>query len=348
MKKNRRSAAMPPRGADSCGRFGSERGGSFGAEKCVSRADSAPAQDDDTAVSNPCAGRKSRRADGDAACGAPAESGKLRGAEGFERYYGALFAQRWPALRAALLSRPACIEWNAGGSGRYFLDPASIYAASQLPLDGARSILDLCAAPGGKTLVIASRMGQDAALCANELSAARIRRLSRVCESCLPEPIRARVRIQKRDGARLCVSRAECYDRILLDAPCSSERHVLGDPKYLAEWSPARVKSLAIGQWALVSSAYRMLSPGGFLLYATCALCPAENDGIIARLFRKFGTARDALSDSGPRLPADVRAFCNPEFDLSPERTERGFRILPDSHDGAGPIWFSLIQKTEA
>ena len=69
-----------------------------------------------------------------------------------------------------------------------------------------------------------------------------------------------------------------------LDVPCSSERHVFADEKYLDMWSPSRIKSLAIEQWALLSSAYRLLRNDGFLLYSTCALNPKENDLFIVSL----------------------------------------------------------------
>ncbi|MDE5899681.1 MAG: RsmB/NOP family class I SAM-dependent RNA methyltransferase [Treponemataceae bacterium] len=271
-----------------------------------------------------------------------------RGGGGFESYYGGVFGGRWPRLKVALSAGPMHARWDSGGSAPYFLDPASVFAALQLPVDGARRILDMCAAPGGKTLVLASRMPEDAALDANERSAVRRQRLFRVCDECLPEAVRSRVRILGLDGARMCRTGVQ-YDRILLDAPCSSERHVLESPKHLAEWSPSRVKSLAVEQWALLSSAYRMLSPGGFLLYSTCALCPEENDGVAARLLKKFPDAADVFDGGGtaPGVHEDVSPFCAQEFSFSPERTAHGWHILPDSCGGCGPIWFSLLKKAE-
>ena len=270
---------------------------------------------------------------------------KLRGKDGFETYYSSLFGARWEQLKKSLFFEPVYAEWKAGGTDSYFLDPASVFAALQLPLCGAESILDLCAAPGGKTLVLASRMPENAVLVSNERSSARKQRLSAVCASCLPEDIQTRVKISCSDGAKWCLTQTECYDRILLDVPCSSERHVIQDEKYLGEWSPARIKTLSMEQWALLSSAYRLLKRGGYLVYSTCALNSAENDGVIARLVKKFDDAEIVSFEENFFLHEDISAYCTDSLDLHPEKTEYGFHILPDVQNGCGPIWFSLIHK---
>lgn len=270
---------------------------------------------------------------------------KLRGADGFEKYYSELFGERWPTLRESLFGETVYAELSCGGAEKYFLDPASVFAALQLPLEGAEHILDMCAAPGGKTLVIASRMAEDAELVSNERSPARKNRLAQVVQNCLPEEIRNRIKISCSDGAKWCTTQTEVYDRILLDAPCSSERHVLADEKYLSQWSPSRIKSLSMEQWALLSSAYRLLVPGGYLLYSTCALCPSENDGVVSRLFQKFSDAELCFTDSEPAVKENIERLCSLPSLIQPERTEYGFHILPDKSAQCGPIWFTLIHK---
>ncbi|WP_256729290.1 RsmB/NOP family class I SAM-dependent RNA methyltransferase [Treponema parvum] len=276
------------------------------------------------------------------------EKEKLRGELGFEAFYSGLFSERWPALKEALSGSPRYAEWNAGGEKTYFLDAGSVAAAAALPLKGAKNILDLCAAPGGKTLVLASLMDGDARLTANDRSASRKQRLIKVCFYSLPKSVCERVSIVCSDGAKWCVKRSECFDRILLDAPCSSERHIISDPKYLLEWSPSRIKTLAIEQWALLSSAYRVLSPGGFLLYSTCSLSSYENDGVIDRLFAKFPQAKAVFQGKKqpPPLTDTVKKFTRADMP-SAEPSKYGFHILPDKQNGAGPLFFALIQKPE-
>lgn len=277
---------------------------------------------------------------------------KLYGASGFDTYYENLFGERWKALRDSLFLEPAYMEWNAGGAKGYFLDTGSVLAALTLPLKGAKRILDLCAAPGGKTLVVASRMDQDAFLISNDRSRERKQRLVRVCDECLDPGVRSRVTVTCSDGAKWCTRQTACFDRILLDAPCSSERHVLTDRKYLDEWSPGRIRTITIEQWALLSSAYRMLVPGGYLLYATCALVPEENDEMIARIFRKFDSAEDGFKTCTIPALRDVQSHFFTGTSASGvstpgvEKTLYGYHILPDRQHGAGPLYFSLVHKT--
>lgn len=269
----------------------------------------------------------------------------MKGSEGFEKYYSELFKERWPQLKKSLLEESVYAEFCMNGCEKYFLDPASVFAASQLPVENCENLLDLCAAPGGKTLIISSRMEKESVLVSNERSAQRKQRLVQVVDTCLPESVRARIKISCSDGSKWCTTQTECYDSILLDAPCSSERHVLQDLKYLEEWSPSRIKSLAMEQWALISSAYRLLVPGGYLLYSTCALCPEENDMLIARLLKKFPEAKLVFESCEPVFPEMLNEWCRMPYIPVPERTSCGFHILPDSNKGSGPIWFSLIKK---
>lgn len=274
---------------------------------------------------------------------------KLSGAEGFEQYYSELYGERWSSIKDAFTKDNQAVEYHVTGAEKsYFLDSASVLAALCLPLEGAENILDLCAAPGGKTLVLASRMPVNARLSSNERSAERKHRLSVVVQTCLPESINERITVSCSDGATWCTRQTECFDRILLDAPCSSERHVMLDPKYLNTWSLSRIKTVSMEQWALLSSAYRLLTVDGILLYSTCALCPQENDEMIGRLFKKFNKEGDAFDLLEPSYDVtQIKDFVDislPDY----EKTEFGYQILPDKQNGAGPIYFSIIHKLKS
>lgn len=271
---------------------------------------------------------------------------KLQGASGFDEYYSSIYGERWSSLKESFSKEAQSVEWKVPGSQKsYFLDSASVLAAVSLPLENSKNILDLCAAPGGKTVVIASRMPSDAVLSSNERSPDRKHRLSVVVQTCLPPEINKNVKVSCSDGSTWCTRQTECFDTILLDAPCSSERHVYNDSKYLNQWSLSRIKTVTTEQWALLSCAFRLLSPGGTLLYSTCALCPQENDEMIRRLIKKFNKEKESFTFLEPNLQnIDLSTFSDvklPEF----ERTEFGYQILPDKSNGAGPIYFCLIKK---
>ena len=213
----------------------------------------------------------------------------------------------------------------------YFMDEASVVAAKLLPTEGAENLVDLCAAPGGKSLVLATKMDEGASLLCNERSMTRLRRLRSVLEEHLPPEILSAVKTFCSDGS-LWFKRGEIADRILLDAPCSSERHVLLSPEHLQLWSPNRIKSLAFTQKSLLFSAFLSLKPGGILLYSTCALSPAENDNIVASLLKKHKNA-------------EIFSITPDEVPIPYENTQLGIHILPDFSHGRGPIFAARIQK---
>lgn len=297
---------------------------------------------------------------------------KLTGADGFESLYASLFGSRWQTLKKALAQEALYVRMDFSREGEerqpYFIDAASVAAALCLPVclpggsgnGGPVKVLDLCAAPGGKSLVLAGGLGGGCQLFSNELSPDRKARLDNVLASSLPASLRNRVTTSCSDGATWCRREGESFSAILLDAPCSSERHVLADDKYLSQWSASRIKSLASRQWALLSSAWRLLVPGGFLLYATCALAPDENDGVASRLLKKFPDVCSVKADelSGifeERLASFSGAILSPDGGSaealvrqvfrSAEETELGRQVLPDNGGGAGPLYFALFRK---
>lgn len=290
---------------------------------------------------------------------------KLRGKEGFIQYYTSLYGSRWTELETALMEETSHVALSASDCRPYFMDPASVVAALCFPSEKSLRLLDMCAAPGGKTLVTSLVMEKDAELISNERSPDRKNRLSKVVSESLPAEISSRVNVRLGDGATLCKRESEKFGSILLDAPCSSERHVLKDPKYLSEWSPSRIKTLSMEQWALLSSAWRLLEDNGFLLYATCAISQSENDGVISRLIKKFPEAKilgrnevekvfkanlESLKNHGgkilPENSEDGEINLEKIFE-SAEKTEFGFHILPDSSNGYGPLFFCAVCKTE-
>lgn len=281
---------------------------------------------------------------------------KPQGKEAFEKYYSDIYTDRWEKLKESLFKENIHAEINAGGSEKYYLDPGSVCAAMTLPLSGGKKILDLCAAPGGKTLILSMNMDSDANLSSNERSPDRKARLAKVVQNVLPEEISTRVLTSCSDGATWCRRETESFDRILLDVPCSSERHVIQDPKYLNDWTQSRIKTLSMEQWALVSSAWRLLKKDGFMVYSTCAMNPIENDEIIAKLFKKFDdcelvdssnveqTIKENLLKTGQRLTLPLNIDILDLYNKA-DKTKFGHHILPDTTDGAGPLFFTLLHK---
>jgi 16S rRNA C967 or C1407 C5-methylase (RsmB/RsmF family) len=282
----------------------------------------------------------------------------------FELYYQNLFKERWEALRLALANAERQVaRWNQfvpfsseadleeefkalpktyvlkksseiprseeGLLCYYVMDPASIFAARALGVESGDHVLDMCAAPGGKSLVLAEALREDGELIANEMSEPRRERLKKVIQQYIPRSVRDRVWVTGKDGGKFALTHREKFDRILVDAPCSGERHLLASPKDLAEWAPSRTEKLAQRQYALLTAALLAVKPGGRIVYSTCALSPLENDGVIAKLLKK----KEGFRVLPPKPPV-------PEA----ESTEYGVQFLPD-HCGYGPIYYAVFER---
>ena len=249
----------------------------------------------------------------------------------FFDYYEKLFGERWPALLEALKgeSRFETLQFGQGLEP-YYLDQASVFAARVLEVDPGMDVLDMCAAPGGKSLVIASMLQGTGSLQCNDRSPDRRARLEHVLENSLPTEWRSVIKVTGYDGVKFGLHKKESFDRILLDAPCSSDRHVLNSPAHLEVWSAKRIKRLSVEQGSLLASAIDALRPGGILVYGTCALSPLENDGVVSRILKKRPEAK-AL---------EIR-----DIPQGADRTEWGVHILPDATHGSGPIYCAKIQK---
>lgn len=250
----------------------------------------------------------------------------------FNNYFLQKFGSRWKTLKEALETNNRTLDYDTKLLKPYRMDIASQIAALALNLPGTGEVLDACAAPGGKSLVIASRIESSVTLLANELSSERRRRLVNVLDDHLFPEQRSRVRVSGFDAAAAGrrVSEHGRFNAILLDAPCSSERHLIKNKAAMAKWTLARIKYLASRQWALLSSAFLLLAPGGSLVYSTCALSEEENDGPVNRLFKKY----DGQIIDDPCI-----------LQQGSEKTTRGIIFLPDRADGAGPMYIARVRK---
>jgi len=248
--------------------------------------------------------------------------------EDFDTYYKGIWGERWDALKGAFGGEIDYCTLSEGLLKPYYLDRASLYPAKALDVQKGDCVLDMYAAPGGKTLVLALAKGKDGTLVANDKSADRRMRLKSVITEHLPSGIAETVHITSFDAATWGLYQQDMYDRILLDAPCSSERHVLSSPHYLSQWTPARTKQLAIRQFAMLAAALDAVKPGGRIVYSTCSISPLENDGIVEKLFKKRKNLFQII-DFEPEIG---------------EKTKYGIHILPDT-TGAGPIYYCGIEK---
>lgn len=290
--------------------------------------------------------------------------------EAFHTFYQNQHAGRWTGLCDALMQPSVrCARWNAfagqltgersndstlmdglpgchrldeeasyeerqeGLQCYYRMDPASLLPAQALEVQSGDRVLDMCAAPGGKSLILAEGLSEQGHLTANEWSRARKEKLRSVLNAYLPDEMMSRIRISGHDASKWGLYEPDTYDRILLDAPCSSERHVLHQPAELEKWKPSRSKLLAQRQYALLCSALLACKPGGRVVYSTCSVSSLENDENIRKLIKKKGDTFQCLTDFARAIG---------------EKTEFGWQILPDKYPGWGPMYWVALEKRNA
>ena len=196
--------------------------------------------------------------------------------------------------KSQLSSSPAFNE------GRIYIQGfASMLAAYALKPEPGETVLDLAAAPGGKTLHIAALMKNEGKLSAVEAVKGRFFKLKANLENYGATMVRTFLM----DGRAVGKKCPEMFDRILLDAPCSSEARIVADePKSWEHWSVRKVKEAARKQKGLLSSAWHSLKPGGRLVYCTCSFAPEENELSVQKLIKKFG---NQVGIEGINIPMD-------------------------------------------
>jgi 16S rRNA C967 or C1407 C5-methylase (RsmB/RsmF family) len=202
----------------------------------------------------------------------------------------------------------------------------------------ARRILDLAAAPGGKSTHIAARLAGQGVLVANEVHPKRVWALAENLERW-----GARNAIVLNEGPeRLADHLAGHFDGVLLDAPCSGEGLFRKNPAARLEWSPALVDGCARRQDALLAKAAKLVRPGGVLVYSTCTFSPEENEGVVSRFLRDHSEFELA---STVRLPGFQPG--HPEWapDRGPDALRRAIRIWP--HIGPGEGHFAAVLRRE-
>lgn len=198
------------------------------------------------------------------------------------------------------------------------------------PKPGDR-VLDLAAAPGGKTLQIASMMGSEGEVTAVEVVRNRYYKM----RDNLQSHGAGWVNMLCMNGENIWKRFEGYFNKVLLDAPCSTEaRFKTYDPGTCKYWSLRKIKEMVRKQSRLLFSGIMSLRVGGVLVYSTCSFAPEENEGVIRRMLEKFGQSIEIepvtwpVKNIQPGLKQWKSKSLNPQL-------EKALRILPtDSMEG--------------
>ncbi|HYM41345.1 MAG TPA: 16S rRNA (cytosine(967)-C(5))-methyltransferase RsmB [Steroidobacteraceae bacterium] len=235
---------------------------------------------------------------------------------------------------AITLKRPTTIDQLPGfADGLVSVqDAGAQLAADLLDLKPGMRVLDACAAPGGKTGHILERLGDGADVTAVDVDAERLElirenlgRLRRTAHLAVADA---------RDPESFPAGRA--YDRILVDAPCSSTGVIRRHPDIKLLRRASDLPGFIAAQVAILKAASRVLAPGGRLVYSTCSVLPEENEQVIQRF----------LSDAPGMAVAKIPRAA----ELTPGALDRriGVQLLPGAEAGTDGFYYACVEKTTA
>ena len=196
-------------------------------------------------------------------------------------------------------------------------------------------ILDLCAAPGGKSTLLAQAMGEGSVLISNEV----VRNRAGILAENMTKWGNPHVWITQMDPSRFSDCKG-CFDVILVDAPCSGEGLFRKDSSSISHWSEEAVATCAARQKRILADILPCLKPGGQLIYSTCTFAPQENEENIRWLLDTFPQelSLDPVQDLGEfgALPVELNgeAFA-------------AWRCLPPGFKGEG-FFISRLKKTSS
>lgn len=226
-------------------------------------------------------------------------------------------------------------------AGLYYLqDPSAMAPAQLLPVTPGDRVLDLCAAPGGKSTELGARLCGEGILVANDISMKRAKALLKNVE--LFGLTNAIVLNETPD--RLVEHFGAYFNKILVDAPCSGEGMFRKDAAMMKNWEEKGVEFYCGLQREILDAAVKLLAPGGMLLYSTCTFSPEEDEANVQRLLLNH----PELSLAEISLPEEAKALFDhghPEWvENGREELRKCARLWPHRLKGEGHF-LALFQK---
>jgi len=228
-------------------------------------------------------------------------------------------------------------------AGAYYLqEPSAMLPAAALPVEPGNRVLDLCAAPGGKSTALAEKLRGKGYLVCNDISPSRVKALIKNLE--LFGVTNAIVTAETPE--RLARAFPCHFDRILIDAPCSGEGMFRKSSSMIADWTPDKPGEYASIQREILAYAVKMLRPGGMIMYSTCTYAPDEDEGSVQYLLelpeaREKKIRLEAIPECSGFLPG------HPEWiGGGTEELDKTVHLIPHRVRGEGH--FAALLKSDA
>ncbi|XP_063585289.1 5-methylcytosine rRNA methyltransferase NSUN4-like [Penaeus indicus] len=228
----------------------------------------------------------------------------------------------------------------------YAMDGASLLPVLALDVNPGDRVLDMCAAPGGKSLLVLQTL-LPGLLVSNDVSEGRVKRIRSILKQYVPRgmsSIENMTVVTQKNG---CLFReAEEYDKVLVDVPCLTDRHsLMEDDNSIFETSRTKERlKLPELQSQLLVSALQAVRPGGTVVYSTCTLSPLQNDGVVHLALSKIWQETTIECSI-----VDMSQAVQPLSFLYRFGSNLGLRygqvVLPSLLTNFGPMYFAKIKR---
>lgn len=240
--------------------------------------------------------------------------------------------------------KPARPDRN-GLLGYYLMDAASVLPCLALDVQEGHNVLDLCAAPGGKTLAFL-QSNSIGILCANDSSVSRCQRLKRVLHNYIPKQFLSaeKLRVTSFDGTEWGEIEGDTFDRVLVDVPCTTDRHSLieNDNNIFNKTRAGERRRLPQLQLDLLMAGIRASRPGGVTVYSTCTLSHSQNQSVVEQALHlakeKHGISLEVI---------DLRPLAHmfrKTFHFAPD-LQLGEMVIPHLAANFGPIFMCKLRR---
>lgn len=225
-------------------------------------------------------------------------------------------------------------------AGLYYIqEPSAMLPAALIPIEPGDKVLDVCAAPGGKSTELAAKLGGTGVMVANDISNSRAKALLKNIELFgVTNPV-----VVSEDPANLVKYFPGYFDKILVDAPCSGEGMFRKDPVIMKNWEQNGVEYYSNLQKDIILYAADMLKPGGYMVYSTCTFSPEENEGTIRYLLEN----REGFTVE-PAYRVEGLGYGHPEWiNSDDEQLKNCIRVWPHKVEGEGHFVALLRKSTD-
>ncbi len=225
-------------------------------------------------------------------------------------------------------------------AGLYYIqEPSAMTPANMLPINPGDKVLDICAAPGGKSTELSAKLNGTGVLVSNDISASRAKALLKNLEVFGSK----NALIMSEAPSKMTEKFRGYFDKILIDAPCSGEGMFRKSPAIMKNWEQYGVEYYHKLQLEILEAVLPMLAPGGMLLYSTCTFDPSEDEGSLQWILENYPDFHVVKSD----LTYEGFDHGHPEYIGSDKKEiENAIRLWPHRLKGEGHF-SALLQRDD-